>query len=521
MTLIVMDGGPLPPDLQSPLRPNQSQPSSVPYARRPVSRETRPFVKPPPQHPSRLVPSLPRVAIMDRKESSPMAPPFMVSAPGKVIVCGEHAAIYGQPTIAASISLRSYLLVTTLSKSKRTIRLKFKDLGLDHTWDINSLPWDLSGRQKQSYVSTVTAIDQELLQAILPHANAVSPHLDEKQRQTHVRPAIAFLYLFLCLGDRHSPGAIYTLRSTIPIGAGLGSSASVCVCISAAILLQIRALAGPHPKQPVQEAELQIQRINDWAFVGELCIHGDPSGVDNTISAGGKAVIFRRHDNDRPTVTPLLGFPKVSVLLVDTRHPRSTATQIEKVKILKSQEPAVTQAILNAIGQVTSSAIEHIKSDDGQENGGDGVLGQLGTLMRVNHGLLVSLGVSHSRLEQIRELVDDPDIGWSKLTGAGGGGCALAMLRPGVDETTLETLIQTLDDRGFRTYKTTLGCDGVGVLWPATFRDGTGSTAGEEINEELFEGAVGPDGLDRLVGPTTQGSLIGWKFWKREVIPMV
>lgn len=80
---------------------------------------------------------------MARKASSPMAPAFMVSAPGKVIVFGEHAVVHGKAAMAAAISLRSYLLVTTLTKSQRTITLNFRDIGLNHTWSIDELPWDL------------------------------------------------------------------------------------------------------------------------------------------------------------------------------------------------------------------------------------------------------------------------------------------------------------------------------------------------------------------------------------------
>jgi mevalonate kinase len=159
--------------------------------------------------------------------------------------------------------------------------------------------------KKRFYYSLVDSLDPELLDAIIPHAEAVSKDLPEKQRKIHVRSAAAFLYLFLSLGSGESPRLIYTLRSTIPIGAGLGSSANVCVCLSAALLLQIRTLAGPHPDQPPDEAEIQIERINRWAFVGELSIHGDPSGVDNAVSTGGNAVIFQRNHSRSPSVTPL------------------------------------------------------------------------------------------------------------------------------------------------------------------------------------------------------------------------
>ncbi|KKK23810.1 hypothetical protein ARAM_001525 [Aspergillus rambellii] len=454
---------------------------------------------------------------MTRKASSPMAPAFMVSAPGKVIVYGEHAVVHGKAAMAAAISLRSYLLVTTLTKSQRTITLNFRDTGLNHTWNIDELPWDLFQHpsKKKYYYDLVTSLDDELYDAIKPHVEDLSPDTPEEMRKIHKRSASAFLYLFLSLGSPQSPGAIYTLRSTIPIGAGLGSSASVCVCMSAALLLQIRTLAGPHPDQPANEAELQIERINRWAFVGEMCIHGNPSGVDNTVAAGGKAVIFRRDDYSKPpTVVSLPTFPELPLLLVDTRQARSTAVEVAKVGNLKDEYPLVTESILDAIDKVTLSAEEIIRATS-SEGVSESTLKQLGTLICINHGFLVSLGVSHPRLERIRELVDYADIGWTKLTGAGGGGCAITLLRPDLKEESLRALQTQLRDENFGIYETTLGGDGIGVLWPAVLRNGSDEEGGEEIDQQKFENAVGTAGIERLVGVGVQEKREGWKFWKR------
>ncbi|RAO67000.1 uncharacterized protein BHQ10_003012 [Talaromyces amestolkiae] len=455
---------------------------------------------------------------MQRKQSSPMAPTFMVSAPGKVIVFGEHAVVHGKAALAAAISLRSYLLVTTLSKSHRTVTLNFRDIGLDHTWDIDSLPWNVFKHpsKKKMYYDLVTELDPDLVAAVQPHAAAVSADKPDDVRKIHQNSAAQFLYLFLSLGSPESHAAIYTLRSTIPIGAGLGSSASVSVCLSAALLLQIRTLAGPHPDQPPEEAEVQIERINRWAFVGEMCIHGNPSGVDNTVSAGGKAVLFRRSDYSKPpTVTPLNKFPELPLLLVNTRQSRSTAIEVAKVGRLRETHPEVTEAMLDTIDKVTMSASEMIKENDFEDD--EDALEEFGALFRINHGLLVSLGVSHPRLERIRELVDYANIGWTKLTGAGGGGCAITLIRPDATAQTLKDLEAKLAAENFEKFETTLGGDGVGVLYPAVLRNGSNEEGGEEIDQQKFENAVGMDGIDRLVGThsTMQERREGWKFWKR------
>lgn len=458
-------------------------------------------------------------AKMERKMSSPMAPPFMVSAPGKVIVFGEHAVVHGKRAMAAAISLRSYLLVTTLSKSHRTITLNFRDIGLDHTWDIDALPWDAFNHpsRKKFYYDLVTSLDPDLLEAMKPHIDTVSEDKPEEVRRIHQSSATAFLYLLLSLSSPQTHAAIYTMRSTIPIGAGLGSSASVCVCLSAALLSQVRVLAGPHHDQPSDEAELQIERINRWAFVGEMCIHGNPSGVDNTVSAGGKAVLFRRGDYTKaPSVKPILNFPELPLLLVNSRQPRSTATEVAKVGALKKEHPVVTDSMLDCIDHVTGSAYEFI-STEGFDRDSTEAVDHFGRLFRINHGLLVSLGASHPRLERIRELVDHAGIGWTKLTGAGGGGCAITLLRGDAEPTSLEHLEDRLDSEGYERFETTLGGDGVGVLWPAVLKNGSDDEqGGEEIDQQKFENAEGNDGIERLVGVGGNEKREGWKFWRRK-----
>ncbi|TVY82949.1 Mevalonate kinase [Lachnellula suecica] len=444
-----------------------------------------------------------RRPLANRKQSSPMMVPFMVSAPGKVIVFGEHAVVHGKPAIAAAISLRSYLLVTALSKTKRIISLRFPDINLSHTWNIDDLPWATFAHpsKKKHYFDRVTSLDQDLIEAIQPHLENVSEGAPDDIRKVHKNSASCFLYLLLSLGSPTFNGCLYTLRSTIPIAAGLGSSASISVCISAALLLQIRTLSGPHPDQPAEEGRMQIERVNHWAFVGEMCIHGTPSGVDNTVATQGKAVVFQRSElNKPPNVKPLWNFPELPLLLVNTKTARSTKTEVEKVKQLKVEHPQITESILHAIGKVTDGArqiIEHEDFDSEELSS----LEEVGKLMTINHGLLVALGVSHPRLERIRELVDHEGIGWTKLTGAGGGGCAITLLKPGVTRDRVLRLEKTLDDEGYEKFETTVGCDGVGVLWPAVLKNGIeDDEGGEEIDQEKFLNAEGIDGVEELVG---------------------
>lgn len=114
------------------------------------------------------------------------------------------------------------------------------------------------------------------------------------------------------------------------------------------------------------------------------------------------------------------------------------------------------------------------------------LVSELGQLFRTNHCLLAGLGVSHPRLERIRVLIDERELGFTKLTGGGGGGCAISLIS--AFDRTLE---KELLDEGFEVHETLLGAKGVGV-WE--------------------EGVMAPEVFLR-VDLESQAKGWGWRYW--------
>lgn len=94
-------------------------------------------------------------------------------------------------------------------------------------------------------------------------------------------------------------GATYCARSALPIGAGLGSSASYAACISAAFLqlFGLLKVADSDKAQTIDDAQATL--INDWAFLAEKVIHGNPSGIDNAVAVRGGGLTFERAINGK------------------------------------------------------------------------------------------------------------------------------------------------------------------------------------------------------------------------------
>lgn len=368
---------------------------------------------------------------------------FVVSAPGKVILYGEHAVVYGVPAIAASVSLHTYMFVVD-SSDPDVIELDFPEVGLVRKWRRSELPWSSvseAGKLHQKLDPEVHLALKTLLAPVTdPFENAASH---------------AFLYLYLHLCSESSAGQRFVTRSTLPVGAGLGSSASYSVGLAAALLKLSGKIQDPSTSLSAENLEL----INGWSFLGESCIHGNPSGIDNIVATRGGAVLYERgaaHGSSK--IEPYDSFPPLGLILTNTKVPRQTSQLVSDVGTLKSQLPEIVEPILNAIAAVVSRADGLIRSNCSAEELNE----SLRELAQINHGLLVSLGVSHPSLERVRQIAHELEIGQTKLTGAGGGGCAITIVDGEVSGKRFNMLKMALGDE-FDLFETELGGRGVGM----------------------------------------------------------
>ncbi|KAM5538467.1 hypothetical protein V8D89_007800 [Ganoderma adspersum] len=403
---------------------------------------------------------------------------WFVSAPGKVILFGEHAVVHGVTAVAASLDLRCYGLTSPRYDGK--VSVHFADIGdYTHEWDIEELPWDAVVPVPKGS-DHPDALDQRVVDAI--KARALPREMSPKSQAA----AIAFLYLYMMMtygGDR--PSFHIVVRSTLPIGAGLGSSASFSVCIATALLIlhgRIDLPAVPPPSRepiaPGDPGHVHVphggrraippeiaEETNRWAFVAEKVLHGNPSGVDNSVAVYGGALAYVRPGfGKRSGMDQIQGFKSLKFLLVDSKVPRDTKALVAGVARKKAAEPVVVGQLLDAIQAISNEARRALADPDVPR---DVLLSGLSALIDENHAHLVQLGVSHSSLEAIRsKTAATPYALSTKLTGAGGGGCAVTLVPDDFQDEKLQALISALLTDGYRPYITAVGGSGLGILSP-------------------------------------------------------
>ncbi|KAJ1674212.1 hypothetical protein EV182_003740, partial [Spiromyces aspiralis] len=212
--------------------------------------------------------------------------------------------------IATSIDLRTFCLA--MPSTRPQLRLTLPDVDVDTVIDTEKLP----------------VLNPEDLAHPADIQGLVDHYTDMDYAKGRVS-ILAFLYLYSCIipKDMRGLGIELSVRSHIPVGAGLGSSASFSVCVAAALLNISGKLMGPGKRQLSPE---DLATINKWAFDAEQVIHGTPSGIDNTVSTYGGFIYYQK---GRETQTIQSKHP-LRVIITNTRAPRNTRALVSGVREL-------------------------------------------------------------------------------------------------------------------------------------------------------------------------------------------
>ena len=215
------------------------------------------------------------------------------SAPGKVILFGEHAVVYGRPALAVPVT-QVHADVDVSNSSRAGMWIDAPDINLQA--ELNTLPSD--------------------------------------------HPIASVIHNFLFLA-RISPFPNLEIRitSTIPVASGLGSGAAVTVALT-------RALAA-HLRHAMSDEE-----VNAFAYEIEKLYHGTPSGIDNSVVTYARPVYFVR---DQPMETFRVGRP-FTIVIADTGISAPTKESVGDVRRLWMRDRSRWESVFDKIGEISFTA---------------------------------------------------------------------------------------------------------------------------------------------------------------------
>lgn len=373
---------------------------------------------------------------------------FKVSAPGKVILHGEHSVVYGKPALAGAIGLRNFLKLT--ENSSTLLLFDFKTINKKYEVEVEELNKMLSLFKDQLSDNAF----------ILEHVTQfTTKHIENSNCDQGFKAILCSLYLLCgilagCNSFKIRNGFCIEIASEMRVGAGLGSSASFGVCLATAFLVLSRSITFEENISLISNDHKSL--ISEWAFNAEKIMHGTPSGVDNTVCTFGNIVKFSK---GKPIVH-IQPKSEINILLVDSNISRSTANLVSKVAETKKQFPTVIDHILNAMEETVEQAVPLYEQITPESLG---KFEHLQKLFQINNDLLKGLGVSHVKLEQIFTIAHSNGFS-SKITGAGGGGYAIILLPSNYRSLeAFKMLTKELDEQMFEFFETTVGGCGVEV----------------------------------------------------------
>jgi mevalonate kinase len=217
---------------------------------------------------------------------------------------------------------------------------------------------------------------------------------------------------------------------------GFGSSSAVTVCTAKAV----SELFG---------LNLDNKSLFDICYKTVIDVQGKGSGFDLAAAIWGGTLLFQ---NKGEIVEPL-NIPNFDLAVGYTGQKYDTVKVVNEVLELQKIFPEMVGGTYDNIEYLVNKAIENIKQNPENQD----LLTTLGHYMNFNQGQLEGLGVSSVELYQIIFAAKGAGAFGAKLSGAGKGDCAVAL----VNNSNKQTVQEAIKNAGFEVIEANVGAEGV------------------------------------------------------------
>ncbi|HEY8110113.1 MAG TPA: mevalonate kinase, partial [Candidatus Nitrosotenuis sp.] len=195
-------------------------------------------------------------------------------------------------------------------------------------------------------------------------------------------------------------------------GVGLGSSSACCVAAAGSI----SGLFGNHTKDEILKIAIDAERT----------IFENTSGADCTACVYGGVLEYNKDGH----IQKLEFLPKFELVVANSGIIHSTSKVVSMVRQFKDKKQEFFTSLCTQEASLIEEALDALQKND---------LVKLGKMMTQNQEILEKIGVSNETLSSMISLVKDVSYG-TKLTGAGDGGCIIAL----ADKTNLDKILSAL-----------------------------------------------------------------------------
>jgi len=229
----------------------------------------------------------------------------IASAPGKVILFGEHFVVYGVKAILCSINKRVTVTAEKTSERKISINSKIGKLELEPNKPISEIN----------------------------------------------SPLKPFYYLANKSIENKDSGIRIQIDSEIPLGAGLGSSSACCVAGAAAIF----KLFGNISREEVLKLAIEAERT----------IFENTSGADCTVCTYGGIMEYDKNKGFKKIEHE----PNFQLVIINSNMEHSTQSMVSKVKEFENKNKEEFSKLSNLESKLVEDVLKLVKENKIQEIG--------------------------------------------------------------------------------------------------------------------------------------------------------